>query len=129
MAGKKNSFITILSNSSFDSNTINNSIKSKSIKGKSFLILRIMLALCASYGWWGVLYPEFTMTADTYRVVYEAGTVQEDGEVVEYDFDDSIYETVLKSDRSRLRFRSKLLMNLTALKEQESDLHDSGKEQ
>lgn len=108
---------------------IESSIKSSTNNGKLFWVLRIVITLCAAYGWWGVLYPEFTMTPDTYRVVYEDSSVQENGEVVEYKFDDSIYETILKSDCSRIRFRSRLLVNLTALKEQESDIHDAGKRQ
>lgn len=101
----------------------------KICNNKLMLALRILITLCAAYGWWGVLYPEFTMTPDTYRVVYETDTVQEGEEVLEYNLDDDIYKTILKSDRSRIRFRSKLLVNLTALKEQERDIHDSGKEQ
>ena len=29
------------------------------------------MTLCALWGWWGMLYPEFTLTEDTYCVVYE----------------------------------------------------------
>ena len=116
-------------NYSIENDNVRSNKSSNKSSNKLLLSLRILLTLCAAYGWWGVLYPEFTMTSDTYRVVYETDTVQEEGEVVEYEFDASIYERILKSDRSRIRFRSRLLVNLTALKEQESDLHDSGKKQ
>lgn len=69
------------------------------------------LILCGAMGWWGILYPQLTMTPDTYRVVSENGAVQKDYEVVEWDFDDSIYMEILNADSSRIRFRSKLLEN------------------
>lgn len=69
------------------------------------------LILCGAMGWWGILYPQLTMTPDTYRVVSENGAVQKDYEVVEWDFDDSTYMEILNADSSRIRFRSKLLEN------------------
>lgn len=67
-----------------------------------------LLTLCAALGWWGVLYPQLTMTPDTYRIV------SEDGEVLEksqegWDFDGNIYTTILNTDSSHIRFRSGLL--------------------
>lgn len=69
------------------------------------------LILCGAMGWWGILYPQLTMTPDTYRVVSENGAVQKGCEVVEWDFDDSTYMEILNADSSRIRFRSKLLEN------------------
>lgn len=93
---------------------------------------RIFITACAALGWWGILYPELTMTPDTYKIVYEDAVsqeyyVQEQGEVVEWDLDSDIYETVLSADRSRLRFRSRLLMNMSALYEQERGIDGSEK--
>lgn len=101
-------------------------------KNKLMISFRFFITICAAYGWWGVLYPELTMTPDTYRVVYEEEAddvdyyVQVPTEVVEWEFDNDIYETVLSADRSRLRFRSRLLMKVAACIEQERGINESG---
>lgn len=88
------------------------SIKQKRDAGSRLIkVLCAGLILCGAMGWWGILYPQLTMTPDTYRVVSENGAVQKDYEVVEWDFDDSIYMEILNADSSRIRFRSKLLEN------------------
>lgn len=102
-------------------------------KNKLMVSFRIFITVSAALGWWGVLYPELTMTQDTYRIVYEDTTAEENGyvqeaaEVVEWDFDNDIYEDVLGAQRSRIRLRSRLLMNLTAICEQERGMDESGK--
>ena len=90
------------------------------------ITFRVFVTLCAAWGWWGFLYPELTMTVDTYRVVTESGTVQETDEVIEWDFNKDIYKTVLRADGSRVRLRSRLLTNMTAFTEQGRGIHDSG---
>lgn len=80
--------------------------------------IRIAFAVCAALGWWGVLYPELTMTPDTYRVVCEDGTVQADENMVEWDFDNDIYREILNADRSRIRFKSKLFQSAARYLEQ-----------
>ena len=94
---------------------------------KFVVLVRILITMCAAWGWWGVLYPELTMTPDTYRVVSENGAVQNEDEVVELDFDSDIYRTLLQTDRSQIHFRSRLLMNITAFTERGRGIHDSGK--
>ena len=48
------------------------SVKKYVVKKREWLISgQILLTLCALWGWWGMLYPEFTLTEDTYRIVYE----------------------------------------------------------
>ncbi len=79
-------------------------------KNKLFLSLRIFLGGCAALGWWGLLYPELTMTPSTYRVVDENGTVLESEEMVEWDFDRDIYREILEAEPEQIRFRSKLYM-------------------
>ncbi len=74
--------------------------------------LLAVLSLCAALGWWGILYPQLTMTPDTYRVVSEDGTVQEDVCMVEWDFEGDIYTEILNADPGRVRFRSGLLESL-----------------
>lgn len=78
-------------------------------------------------GWWGLLYPELTMTPSTYRIVNEDGDVLESEEMAEWDFDSEIYWDILETDSSRIRFRSRLLMKYNALQEQGRGIHDSGK--
>lgn len=73
--------------------------------------IKIFLGVCAAFGWWGLLYPELTMTPDTYAVIGEE-TVQELPEVVEWDFDSDIYRDILEADRSQIHFRSRLLKEL-----------------
>ena len=60
-------------------------------KKKLMVPVHIILGACAVFGWWGLLYPELTMTPSTYNVVYEDGTVQVGENMVEWDFDDDIY--------------------------------------
>ena len=91
------------------------------------IFAHIIVSVCAVFGWWGLLYPELTMTPSTYNVVYEDSAVQVGENMVEWDFDNDIYWKVLEADRSQIRFKSKLLMNISALQEQGSDIHESGK--
>lgn len=70
--------------------------------------LRIGLAACCMIGWWGVLYPELIMTADTYRVVDADAAVQDAGEVLEYESDEEFYRQLLRMDQDQLRFSSRL---------------------
>ena len=30
-----------------------------------------IMAICAAIGWWGALYPQFTLVEGTYNIVYE----------------------------------------------------------
>lgn len=70
--------------------------------------VRIVLGLCAAMGWWGVLYPELSLTPDTYQIISQTDSVQSGPEVIEWNFDSDIYMEILNADRSQLRFRSKL---------------------
>lgn len=75
--------------------------------------LQIMLTLCALWGWWGMLYPEFTLTEDTYRVVYE----EDDAEIAE-ESPRELYLRLLYAPKGQVRFRSKLLIQLQKWMEQ-----------
>ena len=33
--------------------------------------IRIIIVLCVTIGWWGLLYPELSMTPDTVQIVSE----------------------------------------------------------
>ena len=108
--------------------------------------LQIVMTLCALWGWWGMLYPEFTLTQDTYRVVYEEDDARQsmaaesasarsttmesgttaDGEAVDEQADAEIaeesprelYWRLLQAPKGQIRFRSKLLMQLQKWMEQ-----------
>lgn len=95
-------------------------------KNKLSTSIHIILGICAAFGWWGLLYPELSMTPSTYKVVYEESAVQEQENVVEWDFDDDIYWSILEADSGQIRFKSRLLMNMNALQEQGRGSHESG---
>lgn len=100
--------------------------------------LQIMLTFCALWGWWGMLYPEFTLTEDTYRVVYEetedtdAGhAYPENGEAADMQNDAGaksaeadgespreLYRRLLHASKGQLRFRSRFLIQLQKWMEQ-----------
>lgn len=81
-------------------------------KGK--IKIRIITAMCAALGWWGLLYPELTLTPDTVQLVCE----DENGEMLsvspERDLGDSLYLELLGTNRDHIRFRSRLLTELSA---------------
>ncbi len=98
----------------------------KKNKNKLTTSIHIILSVCAAFGWWGLLYPELTMTPSTYKVVYEDQSIQAEDKV-EWDFDDDIYWKILGSDRGRIRFKSRLFTNISVLQGQGRDIHESGK--
>lgn len=93
---------------------------------RSIKIIEMALCVCAALGWWGVFYPELTMTPDTYRVVKEVKlssgdkVLQKEGifgddevcETADWNFDSEIYFEILQADAGQIRFKSKLLMSL-----------------
>lgn len=79
-------------------------------KGINTLIA--IFSLCAAFGWWGVLYPQLTMTRDTYQILSEDGTVQESDDMVEWDFEGSVYRDILNTDISHIRFRSSFFKSI-----------------
>ncbi len=89
--------------------------------------LRIVVSLCAALGWWGLIYPELTLTPETVKVSVEDenGELQELPE--EWEFDSSLYREILNADRSQITFRSRLLTDFSLFLEA---LHDrSGNKQ
>lgn len=87
--------------------------------------IRIILCICAAFGWWGLLYPELALTSDTYRIVDEDGVVCESETDSEWSPDGSIYWKLLGADNGQVRFRSKLLDSLTALTEHRRGINES----
>lgn len=88
---------------------------------RKWIGIRIVLSLCAALGWWGLLYPELTLTPDTIKIVEE----NEDGErndlPWEWSFDSELYRELLNADRDSIALRSRLLTNLSLFWEA---LHD-----
>ncbi len=81
--------------------------------------------IVAACGWWGALYPQLTLTPDTYKLVAEetgieatqvqaVETTEEELEAVDaqWDFDRDIYEELFDTKEGKVRLRSKLLMKL-----------------
>lgn len=81
---------------------------------KSKIGIRIIAAFCAALGWWGLLYPELTLTPDTVRVIREAEDGTETVLEREWSLEDDLYLELLGTDRSNIRFRSRLLTELHA---------------
>jgi len=67
---------------------------------KSEIGIRLLCGICVGFCWWGLLYPEFTMTPDTYKVCWEKEE--------EMDSEEDIYKMLLEADREQIRFRSRL---------------------
>lgn len=73
--------------------------------------VKITLCVCAAFGWWGVLYPELVLTADTYRICGDGGQDQQEIQDGQYaSVEQDIYWKLLKAGRDEIRFRSKLLI-------------------
>lgn len=76
--------------------------------------IRIITAMCAALGWWGLFYPGLTLTPDTVRIICE----DENGEELTPEsgegFHDGLYLELLRTDRDNIRFRSRLLTELNA---------------
>ena len=83
-------------------------MKNKQIK------IRLIAALCAALGWWGLLYPEFTLTPDTVRILCESEDGAQESAESAWDSDNSLYLELLGADRGSIRFRSRLLTELNA---------------
>ena len=73
-------------------------------------VLRIILGLCAAFGWWGLIYPELALTPDTVLVRSETG----ENLSAEWDFDAGLYEDLLEAGRGRLVLRSRLLTDFNS---------------
>ena len=70
--------------------------------------------MCAALGWWGLLYPELTLTPETVRIVIEDASGQEISLDRNKNLDDSFYLELLEADSGSIRFRSRILTELNA---------------
>lgn len=88
-------------------------------------IISGILSICAVLGWWGAIYPQFTLLESTYEIVYE--DEETDGNAVESEIDsNTLYWRILDADCDQIRFRSRLLKELNALQEKRREIHESG---
>lgn len=80
---------------------------------KNWLKFRAVLTMCAALGWWGLLYPELTLTPETV-VVYE---LDSKGELTPITYDSlsgrTLYWELLSAENGSITYRSKLLENLS----------------
>lgn len=84
---------------------------------KKLLGIRLALGLTAFLGWWGMLYPELTLTPDTVVIRSETGDGDLREEVQEWDFDGSLYRALMDASPDKISFRSKLLEDFSSLLE------------
>ena len=81
---------------------------------KKWITIRVLVSMCAALGWWGLLYPELTLTPDTVKV----SAVDEDGTIsdlpLEWSFDSNLYLDLLNAGPGKITFRSKLFTNLSS---------------
>lgn len=74
---------------------------------KNEIGIRLLCGVCAVFCWWGLLYPELTMTPDTYRVYGEQEAFVTDDE--DWDSEKDVYRMFMETDRKQIRFKSRLL--------------------
>ncbi len=83
---------------------------------------RIIIGLCAALGWWGLLYPELTLTPDTVKISVE----NEEGELsalpLKWSFENNLYLDLLNAESGQISFRSRLLTDISSFWEA---FHDS----
>lgn len=82
--------------------------------------IRIAALLCAALGWWGLLYPELTLTPDTVRIVSEETGDGKPATEEAWSYDEELYLQLLNAGGKNIRFRSRLLTELKAFWEAHS---------
>lgn len=91
--------------------------------GKRKIGIHIAVGICAAIGWWGIFYPELTMLPDTYTIISEEtqettenATICEEN-LEEWAFDNTIYQEILRADKSQVKLQSKLFQKIQKLLE------------
>ena len=103
--------------------------------------LSVLLTCFAVFGWWGALYPEFTLLTGTYEVVYEEAGQKESGKETgqkesgketgqkespaETEDKDVLYWQIMGADQSQIRLKSRLLEDWKAWKKAGSESYES----
>lgn len=79
-----------------------------------------IMAVCAAIGWWGALYPQFTLVEGTYRIVNEDETAIVCEDITQSELNGSrLYWSLLNEDSSNIKFKSRLLTDWR-------EFHESG---
>lgn len=77
--------------------------------------------LLAAFGWWGVLYPELSLTEDTYRMwKVENGVLTEVSDTEEL-CATQIYYNLLSAEPEQIKIKSRLLETLAAYLEKDKE--------
>ena len=89
--------------------------------------LTIVLTGCAALGWWGALYPQFTLLSGTYGIICEENIEESvPGNAVDAEKEEvfseerepdkrELYWRILDADRSQIRVKSRILEDWKAL--------------
>lgn len=88
--------------------------REKKAADKAAPALKAAAFICAVFGWWGFLYPELTLTPDTYRVV-SGETAGDEEEGIRPDWDEDIYRELLKAEKGQIRLKSRLFEQLQGI--------------
>ncbi len=79
-----------------------------------------IMAVCAAIGWWGALYPQFTLVEGTYGIVYEDEDAMICDDITEAELEGSkLYWSLLNEDCRNIKFKSRLLTDWR-------EFHESG---
>lgn len=84
---------------------------------KKLIGIRIITGMCAALGWWTLLYPELALTPDTVRVISEDVDGQRLDVTGDWEFDSNLFWELMDAEEGKIRFRSKLFTELSALME------------
>ena len=90
-----------------------------------------VLACCAAFGWWGAVYPQFTLLSGTYRIVDETEKNESDAAGAEKDSmidKGALYWQILGADQDHIRIKSRLWEDWKALWGAERGQYGSGEE-
>lgn len=79
-----------------------------------------IMAVCAAIGWWGALYPQFTLVEGTYRIVNEDESAIVCEDITQPELNGSrLYWSLLNEECSNIKFKSRLLTDWR-------EFHESG---
>lgn len=76
--------------------------------------IKILTVLCAALGWWGLLYPELTLTPDTLKIISVDESGNECQMETEQNTEGRLYLSLLEAGPENIRFRSRLLQEINA---------------
>lgn len=102
------------------------------MKKKRIGLLRGICIICAALGWWGALYPQFTLVDGTYRFAQEQedSSVQTERNVVESKpVGNELCLRIMLAKPEQIRLKSRLLTDLKELQSQRREVDESGVEQ